>query len=210
LDVPLTGTAAGPSFARSHGFTLANTEVHRVLELPLAESLLAELAAAAPATGYELVTWQSHCPDELVDAYAQLQVVFSEELPLGELEWSGEVWDAARIRAREAHVEAQGRRSWVTVAVSPDGSLAGHSELLLPTLDPGNVYQWDTLVVPAHRGHGLGLAMKVRNHAALQAIHPGPAVAHTWNAEQNDHMNAVNARLGYRPVELNQQWQRTV
>jgi hypothetical protein len=49
--------------------------------------------------------------------------------------------------------------------------------------------------------------MKVRNHAELQRRHPQPAVAHTWNAQQNDHMNAVNARLGFRPVELSEQWQ---
>jgi hypothetical protein len=66
------------------------------------------------------------------------------------------------------------------------------------------------LVVPTHRGYRLGLAMKVRNHAELQRDHPQPAVAHTWNAQQNDHMNAVNARLGFRPVELSEQWQRMV
>jgi hypothetical protein len=43
----------------------------------------------------------------------------------------------------------------------------------------------------------------------LQRTHPAPVVVHTWNGEQNTFMNAVNAKLGFRPVELSQEWQRS-
>lgn len=33
-------------------------------------------------------------------------------------------------------------------------------------------------------------------------------MVHTWNGEENTAMNAVNAELGFRPVELLQEWQR--
>jgi GNAT superfamily N-acetyltransferase len=212
VNAPLTGTCPAQLFARSHGFTLVNTDMHRVLELPLPDGLLETLAAEAAVrhSDYRLRTWQGRCPDELVDAYAHLHSVFATQVPTGDLQWEAEAWDAARIRAREEQIAAQGRHGWTTVAVAADGSLAGHSQLFVASLDPRNVFQWDTLVVPTHRGHRLGLAMKVRNHAELQRDHPQPAVAHTWNAQQNDHMNAVNARLGFRPVELSEQWQRMV
>jgi hypothetical protein len=33
---------------------------------------------------------------------------------------------------------------------------------------------------------------------------------HTWNAEQNTAMNAVNALLGFRPVELAHELHRRI
>jgi GNAT superfamily N-acetyltransferase len=211
VDAPVSGESPGSEFARAHGFELANTEAHRVLELPLAAELLDRLAAEAADrhAGYAMVTWQDRCPDELVDGYAGLIAAFSAAVPLGDLQWEAEVWDAERVRVREGRAVEQGRPTWTTVAVAPDGALAGHSGLVLPD-EPGKVYQQDTLVLPDHRGRRLGLAMKVRNHAELQAAYQGPAVAHTWNAEQNAHMNAVNALLGYRRVELSQEWQRAL
>jgi hypothetical protein len=82
------------------------------------------------------------------------------------------------------------------------------TELFFPTHDQVNAFQSGTLVAPAHRGHRLGLALKVLNHLELQRSRTEPRVLHTWNAEQNTAMNAVNAALGYQPVELTEEWQR--
>ena len=121
-----------------------------------------------------------------------------------------EVYDAARVRVGEQQSLDQGRHGWTTVAVAPDGTLAGHTELYVGVHDPLNAFQWGTLVSPAHRGHRLGLALKVRNHTELQRSHSERRIVHTWNAEQNTPMNAVNAELGFRPVELAQELQRRI
>ncbi|QNE18988.1 GNAT family N-acetyltransferase [Kribbella qitaiheensis] len=213
IDVPIDGEqTAGQAFAAAHGLTVANVEVHRVLELPLAEDFLAGLAAKAAEhhQGYELVSWQNRCPDEYVDAYAALQATFNLEAPMGELELEAQTYDAARVRVVEQQSIDQGRNGWITVAVAPDGTLAGHTELYVGVHDARNAYQWGTLVSPAHRGHRLGLALKVRNHTELQRSHSERRIVHTWNAEQNTAMNAVNATLGYRPVELAQELQRRI
>ncbi|TWD79443.1 acetyltransferase (GNAT) family protein [Kribbella amoyensis] len=212
LPVPFdaVGDTPGQAFARRFGLSVANVEVHRVLELPLDEGLLDELAqeAARYHEGYELRSWQDRCPEDLIDAYAALQATFNLEAPQGELEVEAQAYDAARVRSTEDHSLEQGRHGWMTVAIAPDGTLAGHTELYHGENDPGNVYQWGTLVSPAHRGHRLGLALKVRNHRELQRSRPQPLVAHTFNAETNTAMNAVNARLGFRPVERAEEWQR--
>jgi RimJ/RimL family protein N-acetyltransferase len=209
---PLDGEAPGQAFARAHGLTVGIVDMHRILELPLAQEFLEELAAevADHHRDYRLVTWQDRCPDDLVDAYAALESTFNEEAPMGELELEAEVWDADRVRFREEQARAGGRRPWITVAVAPDGTLAGETELFFPEHDQVNAHQSGTLVAPAHRGHRLGLALKVRNHLEMQRVHTEPRVLHTWNAEENTAMNAVNARLGYRPVELTEEWQRKI
>lgn len=132
------------------------------------------------------------------------------EAPQGELDIEAEVWDADRVRFREDHARAQGRSGWNTVAIAPDGTVAGSTELHLSGHDPVNAMQSGTLVAPAHRGHRLGLALKVRNHLELQRSHAERRVVHTWNAEQNTAMNAVNERLGFRPVETCEDWQRRI
>jgi GNAT superfamily N-acetyltransferase len=210
LDVPFEGETAGQAFARANGLEPANIEVHRILELPLDKGFLERLAreAAERHQGYELVSWQDRCPDDLVDAYAALLGIFVTEAPQGDLQKESELWDAARVRWAEERNLAQGRNTWNTVAVALDGALAGHTDLHVGRHDPANAFQWGTLVSPAHRGHRLGLALKVRNYQELQRSHPEPLVVHTWNGEQNTAMNAVNARLGFRPVELLHEVQR--
>jgi hypothetical protein len=201
---------AGQAFATALGFSAANFEVHRVLELPLATSLLDELSAKAAERhqGYVLRSWQDRCPDDVVDAFAALQTTFILEAPQGELQVEAEQWDEARIRQTEAQNVAQRRSSWTTVAVAPDGTLAGHTELVMGEHDPGKVFQWGTLVSPAHRGHRLGLGLKAHNHRELQKTHDEPLVVHTWNGEENTAMNAVNAQLGFQPVERHEEWQK--
>jgi len=78
---------------------------------------------------------------------------------------------------------------------------------VVPSAERGRAYQWDTLVLPEHRGHRLGLALKVANLRALQAEHPEVTRITTWNAEQNGPMVAVNVELGFEIVERLQEWQ---
>nr|WP_238356923.1 hypothetical protein [Kribbella italica] len=204
------GMTAGQSFAMALGFSAANFEVHRVLELPLASALLDELSAKAAERhqGYVLRSWRDRCPDDLVDAFAALQTTFVLEAPQGDLKVEAVQWDAVRIRRAEELNVAQGRKSWTTVAIAPDGTLAGHTELVMISQDAGKVFQWGTLVSPAHRGHRLGLGLKAHNHRELQRAYGEPSVVHTWNGEENTAMNAVNAQLGFRPVERHEEWQK--
>jgi hypothetical protein len=66
---------------------------------------------------------------------------------------------------------------------------------------PHRGFQGGTLVVPAHRGHRLGLAVKVANQRALAGRFPQLEWIITGNADVNAHMNAINDRLGFRVVE---------
>src|SRR5690606_11690552 len=128
--------------------------------------------------------------------------------PLGALDYEPEAWDVERLREDERRLEAQQRTSYVSVAVAPDGRIAGHTQAVVPATDPGRAFQWDTLVLPEHRGHRLGSALKVANLRRLQAEQPEVTSISTWNAEDNGPMIAVNDALGFRPVEVLEEWQR--
>jgi GNAT superfamily N-acetyltransferase len=78
----------------------------------------------------------------------------------------------------------------------------------VPRDAPALGYQQDTLVLREHRGHGLGLALKLANHRALVAALPGVLRVRTWNAVENAHMLAVNTALGFRPSGYSREWHK--
>lgn len=199
----------GVAFAAKHGLTWRNTELRRLLELPVDSELLDSLMAEAEPhmAGYTIKAWQGRCPDEYAEQYAHLKSLLMTDAPTGEFTHEDEVWDVARLRAEEAIAEKQKREVLTAVAVAPDGSLAGHTQLAVPGAESGRTYQWDTLVLKSHRGHRLGVALKVTNLRILNADFKDRTTNETWNAEQNGPMNAVNEKLGFRALEQFQTWQ---
>ena len=81
-------------------------------------------------------------------------------------------------------------------AVAPDGTLVGFTEVFTNDHAPWRGIQSGTLVDPDHRGHGLGLAIKLANHRQLREHFPQCRVLLTGNADVNAAMNAVNDALG--------------
>ena len=61
---------------------------------------------------------------------------------------------------------------------------------------------------PDHRGHALGVAIKVANHQQLREHFPRCRRLITGNADVNVAMNAVNDALGYEEVERCLEMQR--
>jgi GNAT superfamily N-acetyltransferase len=190
-------------FLTRHGFSFSLGDVKRALDLPVDEALLDRLAAEAASrhAGYRLRDFVGPVPEDLLDEFGALIGSLVTEAPTGDLDVEPEVFDAARIRADEDVFAASGRTKYTTVALAPDGGLVAYSELAVPSYDPGHVYQWGTLVRPAHRGHRLGLATKVHNLRRFQAAESGRSLLFTYNAEVNTHMVAVNEAMGFRAVQ---------
>lgn len=211
-DQPDDTVMPGEAFAGRYGLTLRQREVQRRLSLPApVERLDALTLDAAPHHGdYRLERWVNACPAEYVEAYCALKAAMVDEMPRDDLDIESEQWDAERLADFDASYLEQDRTRYVHVAVAPDGSIAGHTELVVPAHDPELVYQWDTLVLPGHRGHRLGMALKVANLAWVQAEHPERTAVRTWNAETNDPMIAVNEAMGFEPVEYEGTWQGDV
>lgn len=101
-----------------------------------------------------------------------------------------------------------GRTETTTVAVGPDGDVVALTELMVTEHGRGAVFQGGTLVLPAHRGHRLGIATKVANLRRFQETFPYAQLVHSWNAEDNGPMVDINDALGFRPVEYLAEMQR--
>jgi GNAT superfamily N-acetyltransferase len=201
--VPSGAGHPNADFLLHRGFSFGLGNVMRVLDLPLDEDLLAGLAAeAAPHhTAYTLVQWKDRVPDELLDQFADLIGTLITEAPMGDIELEREVYDEARIRADEETMRAAGRTKYCTVAMTTGREMVAYSEIGVPSYDSTRLYQWGTLVRPAHRGHRLGMATKAANLRFIQAEVTGRELLVSYNAESNGPMVAVNEAMGFRAVQ---------
>lgn len=198
-SAPVDGAGQpGREFARRHGYAIALGDLQSRLTLPVPDAELTALLAEAPAAGYALRSWIGPVPAEYAAEWAALDAALDTEAPTGDLDIETPSADVDDLRSDEATQAAQGRTSFATIALAPDGRIAAYTQLL-QSLD-GNAYQWGTLVRREDRGHRLGLRIKLENLRMLQREAPEILHVHTNNAESNQHMLAVNTRLGFVPT----------
>lgn len=202
----------GVAFLLAHGFRLGQAAVRRDLPLPADEAVLRALEEEARerSAGYRVLTWTGPAPADDRDRLARLMARMSTDAPLGELEYEPEVWDGDRVAAYETRQQELGRTWWTAVAVAEGGEWAGYTQLGWSPQEPDRLYQWDTLVLAGHRGHRLGLLLKLHLMRLVVPQVPGATRVTTWNAENNEPMIAVNEAMGYRVVEAGEEWQGEV
>ncbi|MCE1173464.1 MAG: GNAT family N-acetyltransferase [Propionibacteriales bacterium] len=208
------GTGAVPldaasRFAAHLGFRLAQVERQSRLALPVDPELLAALTAHArdaAASDYHLVSWTGPTPPEYLDAVAAANHAISADAPSGEIDCEDERWDATRVQEADERMAAVGT-AFHTLAVSTSGQPAGLTTIYIEDGEPQHGYQFNTVVISGHRGHRLGLWMKTTNLAAVIAAFPDLPHLDTWNADENEHMLAINTAMGYRPWALGGGWQ---
>ena len=206
LEVALGSTEA--TIAEAAGFRPDLViELNRCDPRTIPDALLDQWRAAGEqAGGYSLVAYDVPCPsDELARDFIHARHVMNDAPRYeGEAEATYTVEELFEVEA--ASVAAHQR--WWNVGVRHDatGELVGISEMYLPTKRPWIVFQGDTGVDQAHRGHGLGAWMKAVNHLRLRDECPEVEIVQTWNANSNEPMLRINRALGFTPVQRFQAW----
>ncbi|MFG3408715.1 GNAT family N-acetyltransferase [Streptomyces sp. NPDC048142] len=210
----LIATAAadspGEAFSERRGFRRALALSHLMLRLDetdRADDLFRIADAEHP--GYRLTGWTGTVPDGLADAFAAAKSAMND-MPVGDLDYGSVAWDADRVRAMAAVIADRGDTLLTVAAVHDGGAMAGYTEILIPRGAAPRVQQYDTAVVPEHRGHGLGLWVKAAMTRRLRAEYPDVVEIETDNADDNVHMLAVNHRLGFRSYRRTREFQLDV
>jgi GNAT superfamily N-acetyltransferase len=204
--------APAEGFAAATGGRAGLRDVRRILPVDagLRERLPVLRASAQPrAAGYVLRSWHGAVPDDLADGICATYNALADA-PHDE-SFEPETWDRERLRKSEERSVAQGTREYSIAAIAGGtGEVAAVTQAAVDPLLPQWCWQEITAVVRAHRGHRLGLLVKVAM-LELLAVHE-PQLCHvtTFNAELNDHMIAVNEQLGYRVSDYFQFWEHDV
>jgi GNAT superfamily N-acetyltransferase len=206
--------AAGAEFAVAMGAKPALAEVRRRLDLSTVDE--AELdrmlsAAWSRADGYSVVRWRGAPTEEYVHDVAYLDGRLLEDAPTGDLAVEPEKVDADRVRGVEAALAARGARTYHSgVRHDESGRLVAWTTISLSRDVGWHAFQQITIVDPTHRGHRLGMIVKIENLRHALAREPELRVIDTFNAAANEHMIAINEAMGFRPVDAWENWQQSI
>ncbi len=202
---PAESGDAATGFAVAHSYRQTLLDLRQDLTLPLAEATLSRLAPRLDPAAYVLETAVDCLPEKWLEDRALLARRMSTDAPSGDIDLDEQDWDAERVR----QVWNTPSPVWSLESVVrhvPSGRLVGFTDLVVRPGSPTLAVQGDTLVLREHRGHALGLALKVANLRTLARERPGVASVRTWNAETNGPMLAVNDRLGFTVTGWTREW----
>jgi GNAT superfamily N-acetyltransferase len=202
----------GAAFAGALKARPSVTAVRRVLPLDraLSERRAALRAEAEPAArGYTLLTWHGPTPEDMVAGVAALNSAMADAPRDAGQE--AQTWDVDRVRLDERRVAAMEMRAHVIAACAPGtGELAALTQMCVEPAMPEWGFQELTAVARPHRGHRLGLLLKVAMLDLLAVEEPQLTQILTGNADGNEHMIAINDQLGFRVLDRWPSWELDV
>lgn len=198
LTAEVIGGTPAVDFYQRRGFTRAVVERRELLDLSTVDwERIAKLAGRI-VPGYRVEPFAELPPEPLPGDRTSRGQGFRATAASDAAFRTG--FDPALVADSMRTLRARGQRPYVTVAVhQATGELVGLTELAVPAQRPTRADQYDTLVVPAHRGYGLGLAMKASMLLDLHRAEPALTSVQTWQATENEPMARVNAELGFQP-----------
>ena len=191
----------GRGFLERRGFTMASQDARRVqrpadIDWTRIDGL--ESAARSAAGDYRFERLSPPIPDSVLTELVGVSAAINDA-PMGDLDFADEVFDLARLRDFEAAAQGKGEHLYRVVARRvTDGVIGAHTVLVVQPRRPIYAAQYDTAVAREHRGHRLGLLLKIQMMRWLAEAEPQIEQIETWNNADNTFMITINEELGYR------------
>jgi GNAT superfamily N-acetyltransferase len=193
--------AGARKFGERFGFGYASHDARRrqVLAEVDADAVQQAWAEAEPAAAdYRLERLLPPVPEQTLQEMIEVTEAINDA-PMGELTYEDEVFDLQRLRDIESAREGRGDQSYRVIARHREtGEIGGHTNVMISPHRRTVGFQGDTAVARAHRGHRLGLLVKIDMMRWLAQAEPQLEVLETWNHADNTFMIRVNEALGYR------------
>src|SRR5579884_612285 len=198
LVVRMPGAADAEGFAQARGGRLIERQSMSGLDLSTVDRHAFEEWAAPRAAnrGYALVRWSDRRPDELAASFCAARTALADAPDTADTT----PLTIEALREREQGLLRLGIHRHVHAVVAQDGEIAGFTNVVTVEDEPEVADVWNTAVVRAHRGRGLGLRVKAAATLWLLGEHPKTRWIRTFNHEANAPMLRVNRALGYQPL----------
>ena len=201
-------------FLLGRGYRLEQVARASRLALPVSPATIDrhfDESADRAGADYRIHQWSGRTPDRWLDDMALLFTRMSTDAPSAGLEEPEGIWARQRLIDYEDRAET-GPKTYVVSVVEhlPSARLAGMTELGVPAEPDRPVFQNDTIVLKQHRGHRLGMLLRVANIRNLQSTAPGHPSIITFNAEENRHMLDVNEAVGFVSVGYEGAWKKVL
>jgi GNAT superfamily N-acetyltransferase len=189
------------SFVEKFGFSYASHDARRrqvLADVDTAEINRLHAQAAEAAADYVIERGMLPTPDDVLEELVEVTAAINDA-PMGDLTYEDEHFDLKRLQDFETAAIGRGDTVYRMWARHRDtGEVGGHTVVAMNSLQPDYGWQEDTAVSRTHRGHRLGLLLKIEMMRWLAEEQPQIEVIETWNQADNRHMIDVNEAIGYR------------
>lgn len=189
------------TFLRGQGFSYASHDARRYQRPDqLDHDHLDRLyrTARQAAADYDVVRTAAPTPEDLLGELVEVTAAINDA-PMGDLEFENEAFDLQRLKDFETASRGKGERLYrVYARHRATGAVGGHTIMMVQPAQPTYGNQLDTAVHRDHRGHRLGMLLKIEMMRWLAETEPQIERIETWNHADNAYMINVNEQLGYR------------
>jgi GNAT superfamily N-acetyltransferase len=188
-------------FVEGFGFSYASHDARRRQVLADVDQAAVQRlwsVAQQQAAAYCLERFRPPTADEILGELVEVTAAINDA-PMGDLTYEDEKFDLQRLQDFETALVGRGERAYRVIARDRQtGDVGGHTIVAIHPLRPEIAGQGDTAVARQHRGHRLGLLLKIDMMHWLAEAEPQLKIIQTWNNVDNAFMINVNEALGYR------------
>lgn len=193
------------AFAKAMGCERVGSETEQSLAVPMPEARLAQLESEVMprlAGAYRLKAFHDGVDDALLPGLCEAMNRLNADTPSGEVDFDEETLTPERYRAALAAELEAGAHELMTLALTPSREVVAYAVVTVPGSSPEVAHEGGTFVNPAHRGHRLGLALRVAMVRALAKHAPRVTRVHSEISTLNTHRLAINQTLGAQVVAM--------
>jgi RimJ/RimL family protein N-acetyltransferase len=167
-------------------------------------------AAKSVATDYELIRLPQPVSEDVLTQLVEVTAAINDA-PMGDLTYEDEKFDLQRLQDMETARDGRNDTMYrVAARHKASGEIGGHTVVVWNSLRPTRAGQGDTAVARNHRGHKLGILLKIEMMHWIADEHPEVEVIETWNNADNRYMIDVNEAIGYRLSRVFDMYELTV
>lgn len=191
------------SLTREFGLEPKSAEITQVLDLPLDQDLFQRLwdDAAPYFRNYRIDGWVGDIPEKYIEQWCALANEFSNALPMEDFESELPVATPERTRECEERNRRSGHQYVTSVAFAEDGSLVANAQAEVSRGASCTLaLQANLIVTDTHRGHRLGMAVKLEGLRLLNEHFTDTKAIATWNSRVNQQALGLNRKIGFRQI----------
>ncbi len=201
------------AFVERFGFGYASHDARRnqvLADVDRAELDRLHAEAFEAAADYELERGMAQTSDDVLEELVEVTAAINDA-PMGDLTYEDEKFDLQRLKDVEMASAGRGNTMYRVWARHRDsGEVGGHTVVVTHPLRKDHADQGDTAVSRKHRGHRLGLLLKIEMLRWLADVEPQIEKIETWNNADNSYMINVNEAIGYRLSRVFAMYERTL
>lgn len=191
-------------FCRHFGAKLVSRDKKRKFEISIANwDKIEEYAKPTQKNSYYTIELCDENPKDQKNEYFRLRAkIFIDACAFTGEEDHDEDFFVKEMEEEDKKPSEDKDKIIIALAKTPEGGIAGLTNIYIDRYIPGLAYQGITGVAREHRGKGLGLRLKAVTAIHIRDNHPQVETISTFTSNENKWMSGINEVMGFKMAAL--------